>query len=365
MRSPKLVNVALQGGGAHGAFAWGVLDKIIEDGRLSIDGLSATSAGAMNATVYAYGKMTGGLDGAREALHNFWYQISKAGRLLSPTTTTPWDAWINSIWGGNQPLSFIAFETWTRILSPYQFNPFDINPLREILDRSVDFERLVKCDCTRLFISATNVRTGRVRVFTNREITRDVVMASACLPFLFQAVEVEGAAYWDGGYMGNPALFPLFYHTDSRDIIILHINPIFVDQIPKTAVDISDRINQISFNSSLLKELRSIAFVTKMLEEGWLKEEYRSKLRHMLVHSIRADEALDGAGVASKFNCDWNFLTDLRDRGRATAEQWLAEHYIHVGKRGTVDLRSEFLGGSSQIPDTLPAEEGADDAAAA
>jgi NTE family protein len=193
-----------------------------------------------------------------------------------------------------------------------------------------------------------------------------VVLASACLPFLFQAVEIEGAAYWDGGYMGNPALFPLFYHTDSRDIIILHINPVFVGTIPKTAVDINDRINQISFNSSLIKELRSIAFVTKMIEEGWLKEEYRSKLRHMLVHSIRADEALDGTGVASKFNSDWKFLTELRDRGRATAEQWLAENYIHLGKRGTVDLREEFLGGSSQHADGhVKATRGTDDAAAA
>jgi NTE family protein len=209
------------------------------------------------------------------------------------------------------------------------------------------------------------VRTGRVRVFTNREVTLDVVMASACLPFLFQAVEIDGGAYWDGGYMGNPALFPLFYHTDSRDIVILHINPVFVGDVPTTAVDITDRINQISFNSSLIKELRSIAFVTKMLEEGWLRDEYRSKLRHMLVHSIRADDALQGAGVASKFNCDWRFLTDLRDRGRATAEHWLAENYIHLGKRGTVDLREEFLGGSSQHADGHRPDQGNDSAAAA
>jgi NTE family protein len=237
------------------------------------------------------------------------------------------------------------------MFSPYQFNPFNINPLRDVLRECVDFDRLEQCRCSRLFISATNVRSGRVRVFTNREVTLDVVLASACLPFLFQAVEIDGAAYWDGGYMGNPALFPLFYHTDSRDILIVHINPIFVDDVPKTAIDISDRINQISFNSSLLKELRSIAFVTKLLEDGWLKDEYRSRLRHMLIHSLRADEALAGAGVASKFNCDWDFLTDLRDRGRAAAEAWLAENFIHIGKRGTVDLREEFLGGSSQHAD--------------
>lgn len=309
--------------------------------------------------------MTGGLDGARETLHNFWYDISRAGELYSPMKQMPWETSWNTGWNGGHSLSFLVFEAWTRVLSPYQFNPFNINPLRDVLNRSVDFEQLALCKCTRLFISATNVRTGRVRVFTNQEVTLDVVLASACLPYLFQAVEIEGSAYWDGGYMGNPALFPLFYHTDSRDIIILHINPIFVSEIPKTAVDITDRINQISFNSSLIKELRSIAFVTKMLEEGWLKIEYRAKLRHMLVHSLRADEALAGEGVASKFNCDWKFLTDLRDRGRATAEQWLAENYIHIGKRGTIDLREEFLGGSSQHSDAYPIKGGTGHAEAA
>lgn len=361
----KQVNVALQGGGAHGAFTWGVLDKILEDGRLEIDGLSATSAGAMNAAVYAYGNMTGGVDSAREALHNFWLNISKAGELYSPLKQMPWESFWNTGWNGGHSLSFLAFEAWTRILSPYQFNPFNMNPLRDVLSESVDFERLTQCQCTRLFISATNVRTGRVRVFTNQEVTIDVVLASACLPFLFQAVEIEGSAYWDGGYMGNPALFPLFYHTDSRDIIILHINPMYVNDIPTTAPDINDRINEISFNSSLIKELRSIAFVTKLLDEGWLKDEYRSRLRHMLVHSIRADEALGGAGVASKFRCDWEYLTDLRDRGRATAEQWLAENYTHIGKRGTVDLYEEFLGGSSLHADAYPAKRGLPHARAA
>ncbi len=342
----KKVNLALQGGGAHGAFAWGVLDRIIEDGRLEIDGLSATSAGAMNAAVYAYGNMTGGRDGARAALHDFWRNISQAGQLYSPIKSQPWDQlWSN---GTGRSLLFMAFEAWTKVLSPYQFNPFNFNPLREVLSRSVDFERLTACQCTNLFISATNVRTGRVRVFTNQEMSLDVVLASACLPFLFQAVEIQGAYYWDGGYMGNPALFPLFYHTESRDIVILHINPMYSDDLPTGAPEIQDRINEITFNSSLIKELRAISFVTKLLEEGWLKEEYRSRLRHMLVHSIRADDALAGLSVSSKFDSDWEFLTDLRDRGRETAAHWLAENFIHLGKRATVNLHEEFLGSSSQ-----------------
>ncbi len=340
----KKVNVALQGGGAHGAFAWGVLDKFIEDGRLEVDGLSATSAGSMNAAVYAYGNMIGGPEGAREALHNFWWNISKAGEMYSPMKQMPWELpWLNG-WNVDNSLSFWLFDTITRMFSPYEFNPFNFNPLREVLIKSVDFEKLVKCTCTNLFISATDVRTGKVRVFRNEELTLDVVLASACLPFLFQAVEINGAHYWDGGYMGNPALFPLFRRTESRDIIIVHINPMFRQDIPMKAVDIIDRINEINFNSSLLFEFRAISFVIKLLEEGWLKDEYRSKLRYMLVHSISADEALGDLSVASKFNCDWPFLTSLRDRGRETAAQWLGENFIHLGKRPTVDLRKEFLG---------------------
>jgi NTE family protein len=344
----KTVNLALQGGGAHGAFAWGVLDKLVEDGRLAIDGLSATSAGAMNAAVYAYGKMTGGPDGARQALYDFWWNISQAGRLYSPVKPLPFERlWSN---GAGHSMAFMAFEAVTRMLSPYQFNPFNFNPLREVLARSVDFERLVACRCTNLFISATNVRTGRVRVFTNPEMSLDVVLASACLPFLFQAVQIGGDYYWDGGYMGNPALFPLFYHTESRDVVILHINPMHSEEIPTGAPEIQDRVNEITFNSSLIKELRAVAFVTKLLEEGWIKDEYRPRLRHVLVHSIRADDCLAGLSVSSKFNCEWEFLADLRDRGREAAEHWLAENYLHIGKRGTVNLQEDYLGPSSQHP---------------
>ncbi|MGH8658436.1 MAG: patatin-like phospholipase family protein [Gammaproteobacteria bacterium] len=302
--STKTVNLALQGGGAHGAFAWGVLDKLIEDGRLQIEGLTATSAGSMNASVYAYGKMIGVPDGAREALHDFWHNISNAGKLWSPIKYMPWEMpWLNG-WNSEHSLSFLMFETWTRLFSPYQFNPFNFNPLRHVLSESVDFEKLVMCKCTNLFISATNARTGRVRVFRNEEITLDVVLASACLPFLFQAVEIDGEHYWDGGYMGNPVLHPLFYHTQSRDVVILHINPMYQQNIPTKAPEITDRTNEITFNLSLLKELRAIAFVNKLLEEGWLKDEYRSKLKHVLVHSIYADGALGDLTLASKFNCD-------------------------------------------------------------
>jgi NTE family protein len=337
----KRVNLALQGGGAHGAFGWGVLDKLAEDGRLDIEGLSATSAGSMNAVVYAYGRMNGGLDGAREALAKFWRNISEAGRFYSPVRGAPWDEALGL--GLEQLPSYQLFQALTRSFSPYQFNPFDFNPLREVLARSVDLEAIHACRCVELFICATNVRTGQPRIFRNEEVTLDAVMASACLPFLFQAVEIDGEHYWDGGYMGNPALFPLFYHTGSRDIVIVHINPIVRPQLPTSAPEIENRLHEITFNSSLLRELRAIAFVTRLIEDGWLKEEYRDRLKHVLIHSIRSDEAMCGLTVASKFNTDWPFLCELRDRGREAAARWLEESFDHLGHHSTVDLRSEYL----------------------
>ena len=335
------INLALQGGGSHGAFTWGVLDYLLEDGRVSFDGISATSAGAMNAVVYAYGQMRGGADGARQALHDFWRRVSASAALYSPLSLTPLEKMLGI--KPEQSGAFMAFESLTRTFSPYQLNPLNMNPLRDVLAACVDFNELKRCQSSKLFLSATNIRTGNVRVFSNAELSIDAVLASACLPSLFQAIEIDGSFYWDGGYMGNPSLFPLFYNTDSRDVVVVHINPIFNADIPRSAPEIADRVNEITFNSALLKEFRAVAFVTKLIEDGWIKDEYRAKLRHMLIHSIRADEALNTLGAASKFNCDWRFLTDLRDRGRATAAQWLGETYIHLGKRATVDLATEYL----------------------
>jgi NTE family protein len=338
----KRVNLALQGGGSHGAFAWGVLDGLLEDGRLDIEGLSGTSAGSMNAVVYAYGRLTGGSDGARQALHDFWHSVSASGRQWNPLQHTPWDKMIDGF-GGDNSIGFQAFKAMTAAFSPYQLNPYNLNPLREVLEEHVDFEALHGCQDTKLFLSATNVRTGRVKVFNTPEITADVVMATACLPLLFQAVEIDGEHYWDGGYMGNPVLFPLFYETESRDVIILHINPIERPGVPTLPHEIENRVNEISFNSSLIKELRAVAFVQKLLADGWLKEEHRDKLKHVLIHSVRADKALCDLSVSSKFSVDWDFLVQLRDRGRATAAEWLAINFDDIGQRSSVDLRAEFL----------------------
>jgi len=343
----KSVNLGLQGGGSHGAFTWGVLDRILEDGRITIDGICATSAGAMNACVLAYGMQQGGAEKAREDLHDFWWKIHKEGTKYKFPTQMPWQKMLS--WNMDNDISYFMLDSMSRMFSPYQLNPMDINPLRDILEETIDFEVLRNCDCVKLFISATNVRTGKVKVFNTDEITRDVVMASACLPLMFKAVEIEGEHYWDGGYMGNPALFPLFYKTDSRDVIIVHVNPVACPDVPTTAQDIMNRVNEISFNSSLLKEMRAIAFVKKLVEHDMLKDEHKNDFKDILVHSIRADDALGDLGAASKFDLDWDFLTGLRDKGRATTDAWLDAHYDDLGVRDSVDLHTEFLSSTTKI----------------
>jgi NTE family protein len=333
----KKINLALQGGGSHGAFGWGVMDKFLEDGRIEIEGISGTSAGSMNAVVYAYGKLKGD-DGARQALHDFWKAISDSGQRFQ-MPRMPWDMGLHT----ENPFQTLA-KSMMSMFSPYQLNPLNYNPLREVLEKQVDFQELNKHqNVTKLFICATNVRTGKVRVFDTREVTPDVILASACLPQVFQAVVIDGEHYWDGGYMGNPVLYPLFYYTDSRDVVILHINPIERPGPPRTAGDIANRLNEITFNSSLIKELRAVAFVQKLLDDGWIKDEFRDRLKYVLIHSVRADQAMSDLNAASKMNSDWRFITMLRDRGRALAGQWLGENFDHLGQRSSVDLRKEFL----------------------
>lgn len=334
----KTVNVALQGGGAHGAFAWGVLDRLLEDERISFEGLSATSAGAMNAVTLAYGMTVGGRDGARTALTNFWRRVAHAG-MVSPLQPT----WVERLSHNhsleNSP-AFVMFDLITRLYSPYQFNPLNYNPLRQVLEQSVDFEKLRQESTLKLFLSATNVRTGKVKVFGNDELSADAVMASACLPFMFQAVTIKGEDYWDGGYMGNPAIFPLIYKCESRDIVIVHINPIERVETPTTARDIMNRINEISFNSSLMREMRAIAFVTKMIDDGTIDD---GKMKRMLIHAIEGQDFMRDLGVSSKMNADWEFLTHLRDVGRERAGQWLEANFDAVNQRTSVDLGAMYL----------------------
>jgi NTE family protein len=337
--SVKTLNLALQGGGAHGAFTWGVLDRLLEDSRIDFEGVSATSAGAMNACVMAYGLVEGGREGARKALTNFWRRISHAAA-YSPIQPTPAEKFFGKFSMENSP-AYFAFDLMTRLFSPYQFNPLNFNPLRQVLEQSVDFAVLNSRRCgVKLNICATNVRTGKVKIFNNDEITPDAIMASACLPFLFKAVEIDGEAYWDGGYMGNPAIFPLIYACETPDVLIVHVNPMNRPDLPTTASEIMNRINEISFNSSLMREMRAIDFVTRLIDKdvnGGLK------LKRMYIHSICADDVTLNLGVASKLNADWGFLTSLRDAGRDHASRWLESNFDAVGERSSVDIHATYL----------------------
>lgn len=334
----KSINLALQGGGAHGAFAWGVADALLEDGRIDFEAVSATSAGAMNAVVLAQGLQNGDRDEARSALTSFWLAVSEHGKRYNPGKDSL--EWFGKFMPIEQSPMYVAFDTMTRMFSPYQFNPFDFNPLREVLEEHVDFERLRKQPGVKISICATNVETGKVRIFRRDEITADKVLASACIPALFQSVEIDGEYFWDGGYIGNPAIYPLIYDSVSRDVMIVHINPIIRRGVPKTASEIMNRVNEISFNSSLMREMRAIAFVTDLIDSGQLKGK---NMKRMLIHSIRDDEMMSEHSVASKLDSDWKFLCRLRDGGRSAAFGWLAQHYDKLGVESSVDLRKEFL----------------------
>lgn len=333
----KSINIALQGGGSHGAFSWGVLDRLLQDDRICIEGISGTSAGAMNAVVLADGLMEGGKEGARRALEDFWRTVSEKAR-FSPLQGTPLDRH-NDNFNLDWSPGFLLFDMMERIASPYELNPLDINPLRDLLDEQVDFERVRSCNEVKLFVCATNVRTGRVKIFERPEMTLDMVMASACLPQIFKAVEIDGDAYWDGGYMGNPSLYPFAYGCRCSDIVIVQIIPMEREQVPGTAREILNRINEITFNGALMKELRAIEFVGRLLDTGQLDPGTYSK---MLIHMIDLDAANRPFNMSSKLNADWKFLQHLFREGRKAAETWIDENYEAIGTRSSVDLRSLF-----------------------
>ena len=333
----KLINLALQGGGAHGAFTWGVLDRILEDGRLEIDGISGTSAGAMNAVALASGYDEGGADGAREKLEAFWRNMSEAGK-NNPIKRAPIDVLMGN-WSLDRSVGYHAMDALSRVFSPYQLNPLNMNPLRDVLESCIDFSRVQNCNNIKLYISATNVETGKVKVFDSNCLTPDMVMASACLPTVFQAVVIDDVPYWDGGYMGNPALFPFHTGKNCPDIAVIQINPVVRKGIPHTPQEIQNRVNEIAFNSSLLRELRAIDFVDRLIQEGKLDE---SSYRRERIHIIENQDALIPLGASSKMNTEWAFLTHLRDLGQDTATQWLKTHFSDIGERSTVDLRAMF-----------------------
>jgi len=353
----KRIDLALQGGGSHGALTWGILDRLLEDERIGISAMSGTSAGAMNAVVVADGLEQGGRAGARAALETFWRAVSDAAK-FSPIQRTLWDRMTGN-WSLDRSPLYLMFEQFSRTFSPYEWNWLDINPLRDLLDAQVDFERVNRCGQTKVFVTATNVRTGRAKIFTQPQLSVDTIMASACLPFMFKAVEIDGEAYWDGGYIGNPALYPLVGDRQSRDLVVCQINPLVREELPTSGRAILNRLNEITFNSSLLKELRAIELLHELLEmEGFETERYRS----MFVHLIHAHEDLQHLDASSKLNAEWEYLLYLKEQGRAWAADFLHNHFDDIGVRGTLDIKKLFA--DSFQPPSLQEPARSDDSAA-
>jgi NTE family protein len=330
-REPVLVDFALQGGGSHGAYTWGVLDRLIEEPWLRIEAISGTSAGAMNAALVADGWMQDGAEGARAALDAYWRRVSKAAA-FSPLQRSPLDRLMGR-WTLDTSPAYVVMDLMARVLSPYDLNPLGFNPLRDILTDSINFDRLARAPI-KLFITATNVRTGRGRIFRNGEITADVLLASACLPTMFQAIEIDGDPYWDGGYAGNPTLTPLVRESDACDIILVQINPRERPDRPRTANEVLNRLNEISFNSPLMKELRMIALLHQVADPGHGEG---ARWAGMRTHRIMSD-ALADFGASSKLNAEWEFVSLLKEEGRKCADAFLSAHGEDIGKQSTADL---------------------------
>jgi len=330
-RQPVLVDLALQGGGSHGAFTWGVLDRLLEEPWIRIEAISGTSAGAMNAAVLADGWLRGGADGARAALDAYWRRVSRAAA-FSPLQRSPLERMMGR-WTLDTSPAYLAMDLMSRVFSPYDLNPIGFNPLRQILAESIDFERLAVSPI-KLFITATNVHTGRGRIFRNSQITPDVLLASACLPTMFQAVEIDGEAYWDGGFAGNPTITPLVRESDAHDTILVQINPRKRLNTPRTAGDILDRLNEISFNSPLMKELRMIALLRQAADPGHGEGARWARMR---THRIMTDKLAE-FGASSKLNAEWEFLAMLKAEGRKSAGDFLTSCGKDLGSKSSADL---------------------------
>lgn len=338
MKEKRKLNLALQGGGAHGAFTWGVLDRLLQEEDLEIAGVSGTSAGAVNGVCLIYGLIKGGNESARAVLSEFWKKNSESQK-NSPLQPTIFDKAMSN---GNIDFNpfFWFFSLISKSLSPYQWNPLMKNCLKELLLDVIDFEAIQKETGLKLFLTATNIRTSKVKIFHNAEITADAVCASACLPYLFQAVEIEGEFYWDGGYIGNPAMFPIFEQTRCTDLMLVQIDSINYSKVPVRMSEIFDRATDISFNSSLMREMRAISFISKIIDKGF---DDGGRLVKTNIHYISTGDLMNRYSGSSKTNVDWDWLCFLRDNGRAKAEAWIQEHYEKIGKASSCDINSIFL----------------------
>jgi NTE family protein len=335
MPPPFPIDIALQGGGSHGAFTWGALDRLLEDDSLAFAGISGTSAGALNGAVLISGLARGGRDGARAALLAFWRDVSRSSFCFGPPPNgqrTPWDAW-------TAPIAD-AWQQWARAFSPYQLNPLGLNPLNDILRRHVDLSALQDVEAPRLYVTATAVRSGQPHVFSGEQLSIETLLASACLPYLFQAVEIGGEPYWDGGYSGNPALWPLIYGTPEADLLLVKIQPLVRPATPRSAIEIAERAAEISFNTALVGEMRAIAFVKQLLREERVD---RGRYKDLRLHLIADETDLAQLPPQSKMDTRWDFLQQLCEMGRAAADSWLGQHRGDVGRRSSFDIEKHFL----------------------
>ena len=336
-KTPQIIDLALQGGASHGAFTWGVLDCLLEDASLRFDGISGSSAGALNAAVLATGLARGGNQGARDALREFWRDVSRSVGCFGVVPAAGWGAsplWPATSW---TPSAFLG--AWARSFSPYEFNPLDLNPLRDAVRRHVD-EAALRRASPKLFVTATAVRTGQPRVFSGAALSIDALLASACLPHLFRAVTIDGEAYWDGGYSGNPALWPLIYGTAEADLLLVKTQPLGRAATPQTALAIADRASEIGFNAVLVAEMRAIAFVKRLLAEQRVE---RGRYKDLRLHLVTDEDGLGALDAASKLDTSWDFLESLWRMGRAAAERWLDQHRAAVGLRSSYDIEAGFL----------------------
>ena len=336
MIKEKVVNLALQGGGSHGAFTWGVLDRLLEEERLFFEGVTASSAGAVNAAVFAHGLAAGGREGARYALHLFWKRMSETTShgMMQPSLFDR----MNGKFGLDHSPGYLLMDALSYFTSPYFYNPFDFNPLRNVLEEIVDFERLRQKAPVKLFMCATNVRTGKVKVFKSDELDANRVLASTCLPLLMRPVEIDGEVYWDGGLSGNPAVFPLVYECDTRDIVMVHLTPAERPDVPFTSHGIMNRMQEIGFNAALIREMRAVAFVNRRVEEGNMADG-----KVMLIHVIEAEDVIREFPGSSRLNNNWDFLCHLYEVGRERADEWLVANFDYLGKESTVDLEAKYF----------------------
>jgi NTE family protein len=339
--STKRINLALQGGGSHGAFTWGVLDALIEDGRLEFAAVSGTSAGAMNAAIMLQGWSQGGGPAARDALRRFWQELGTMS-VASPIKRTPLDR-LQGNWNLDESPTALWADLIQRTLSPWQRNPLKFDPLRELLKRHFDQEAVRACHEIKAFIAATNVQTGKVRIFTREELSIDALLASACLPNVHDAVVIDGVPYWDGGFRGNPPVWPFIYQSESCDVVMVEIDPPVREGVPRSNAEIADRLNEITFGGALMAEMRAIAFVQELLDKDALTGAFGRRLRRMLIHSIADPKALLPLGAVSKFNIEPDFLEYLFDVGRKAATLWLASCFDSLGDKSTIDIRARFL----------------------